>query len=355
MVKLTEKQKENKWIERVAGRIGRGRSSANSATLKTYARRIKKVFHMLYPDRPFIGSAFLNRESQKVIRAIEESNIADSSKKDMYVAIVASYPPDARGKTKNGLFSYKRKMNEWLIELDDRSKKQKKTNLEEKKWVSAEVIEKARSDLLKKALITEKKKDMMDFYALSFFTLLPPRRAADYGEMKISYNEDLPTNVLVPTQASDNYKKFHKFVFNDFKLSEKKGSETFTREYVENLPRGKEIVDMLDSLVKLQNIGYIFDYARNEKAMSKYISRLSKRTLGKAVNINVFRHIYISNFLKTNPFLLQKEMVATFMSHSVQQQALYRRREKEEEINEEEHLKGFERGKPEIKKEEKRQ
>ena len=68
-------------------------------------------------------------------------------------------------------------------------------------------------------------------------TLAPPRRAVDYGSMKIVEKEGKTGNYLVYKNEKDK-KRFVKFVFNDFKLSSKKGSESFAREYMENLPNG---------------------------------------------------------------------------------------------------------------------
>lgn len=349
MVKKTAAQLEQTWVNKLKGRIGKGKSSASDATLGIYANRIKRVFKSMYPDKPFRGISFIYREPAKVIEFVNNSSWADNSKKDMFVALLASYDPNAKGITANGKNLYKREVNKWLLKLAKEEKKQEKSDRESEKWVTQEQIVEARKKLLDKYLISENIKDMRDYVLFSFYTLLPPRRALDYAKMKVTYDENYDGNALIPTNATARYKKFKKFVFNDFKLAEKKGSETFTREYMLNLPNGREIVDLLDSWILLNPIGYVFLEPRNQKSMSKAVIRVAKRALGKPVNINVFRHMYISNFLKESPFLLNREMISTFMSHSPAQQMLYRRREVNEKFDKEDHLEGFERGEPELK------
>jgi len=339
MPSRTKEQLENIWIKKLMSHIGKGKDKLSQNSLKLYAQRIRRVWKIMYPDKAFKGKTFLHREVKKIIKAINDDDMAMSSKAGIYSAIVSTYHENAKGIQGNGREMYSKQLKIWAEKVKKIEKKQVVNKKQDDRWISKEETEEARKNLLEKAEKSKKLLDYRDYVMFSLFTLLPPRRAADYGEMKISKNEDKEGNVLVP-RIKNGKKRFWKFVFNDFKLSEKKGSESFDRDFMENLPNGREILELLDGWLLMNPKGYFLVTPRSNTHMSKAMSRLSKRVLKKPININIFRHMYISNFLDTNPFLLEKEMISTYMSHSVAQQELYRKKIDEED------LKGFEREAP---------
>ena len=355
MVKLTKEKREALWMKRVQNQIGKGKEGKLSETSKrVYAQRIRRLWKMMNGNETFIGHKFLRRNIFKNIKFINESKLPDSSKKGIYSAIVGTYHED--DKSKVGKKHYKAELNRLMKEEKNNEKEQKRNDKQLEKWQSQEQLKEGREKLLKIALKSRDINHWRDYILFFMLTVAPPRRAIDYGNMKITNNDkDLKKkdkNYIFYDKIGQK-KRFKKFIFNDFKLADKKGSETFNREYMKNLPEGDEIVAALDDWLTRNPTNDFLVQERTPNAMSRMVLRVSKKVLNVPINLNLFRHMYISNFLKDSPFLLDKEAVALWMSHSVERQALYRKRVDQMEKQAEDVLAGFERGEPEIKREQK--
>jgi len=211
----------------------------------------------------------------------------------------------------------------------DKSKSQEKSKKEIEVWASQKELEEGEQKLLKIALESDK---LMDYYfhlLYSLYTVLPPRRAMDYGTMLIDPPDTTKNNSVITSGKS---RKFEKFIFNDYKLSEKKGSESFDRNYIKSLPNGQTIILFLDAWLKMNLTEYFLLVPKTANNMTKRVSILMEKTLNKKININILRHIYITNFLNKNPFLLEKELVSMFMSHSLGMEEKYRKRDETENL-----------------------
>lgn len=348
MPSLTKEQRENLWMKKTQNHIRQGKENKLSeTTVKTYSQRIRRLWKMMNGYERYKGFNFVKKNINKNIDFINNADIPEGSKKGMFVAILSVYRED--DKNKKGLKDYKKQVDKYLEWQKKEDKKQKRDKNQIMKWHTPEEIKEGEEKLLKKAI---KSKDMVHWkdYVLYFmFTVAPPRRAIDYGKMKIVDKEESDDFNYLVYEKAKNGKRFKKFVFNEFKLSDKKGSETFSRDYINNLPRGDDIIAMLDDWVNRNTTGWFLLDEKQPNAMTKHVSRVSKKALDVPVNLNVFRHIYISEFLDQSPFLLEKEAVALFMSHSVERQALYRKRVDEMNGGAEELIRGFERGEPKPK------
>ena len=331
MTKQNKEILEKKWVEKVAVLIGKGKSTLSEKSIMLYSQRIKRIWKMIHPDKPYKGKFFVHKEVKKIIDAIDNSDMAISSKAGLYAALGSLYNKDSYGIHNQGKKMYERELKKWSDLVKCQEKKQVNTKSEVEKWRTPEELEEGRKKLLEAAEKSQKPTDYRDYVMLSLFVLLPPRRSADYGEMKITLNKDRKGNSLL-YQYHRGQKRFSKFIFNEYKLSEKKGSEIYDRMFMKHLPRGKEILELLDGWLLMNNDGYFLLDARNSSHMSKAITRVSQKAYGTPININSFRHMYISNFLDTNPFLLEKEQIALFMSHSVAQQENYRKRPEKKHI-----------------------
>ena len=325
MPKENQEKLEKNWVDKVAVMIGNGKSTLSEKSIMLYSQRIKRIWKLIHPNKPYKGKFFIHKEVKKIIDAIDKSDMAISSKAGLYAALGSLYNKDSYGIHLQGKKMYERELKKWSDLVKCQEKKQVNTKKEVEKWKTPEELEEGRRKLLEAAEKSGNIKDYRDYVMFSLFVLVPPRRSTDYGEMKITLNKERKGNSLL-YQYHRGQKRFSKFVFNEYKLSEKKGSEVFDRVFMKNLPRGKEIIELLDGWLLMNNDGYFLLDARNSSHMSKAITRVSEKALGTPVNINSFRHMYISNFLDTSPFLLEKEMIAKYMSHSVAQQENYRKR-----------------------------
>jgi hypothetical protein len=196
-------------------------------------------------------------------------------------------------------------------------KGQKRTEKQEKNWISWTDVEKRWTDLNKELSPLLKKnpptpKDVLklvDLILLSVFVLIPPRRSMDFTEMKIkNYNVN-----------EDNYydNKAKQFVFNRYKTDKTYGKQVI------NVP--PTLHKILSRWVKINpNEHLIFDSKGAKMSPSRLTIKLNN-IFGKNVSSTLLRHIYITEkVLHDAPRIKERESVAEAMGHSKDQQDLYR-------------------------------
>lgn len=315
--------------QKCANHIGSGTKKRGISTITEYVRRIAKLHSLLHPGMPFKSHKFLHWEVEKVIKTINGLETSDNSKLGYYSAALSIYPEGVENASQRGKVKYQLQFNRLKKKVRDNSEKQERSEKEEERWVTQEQIAEARKVLLNKYLKTDHIRDMYRYVILSLYTILPPRRALDYCEMKVNPPKEIGWE---GNECITRKKKFVKFIFRKFKMSNTKGAETFDRKYVQQLPNGKDCLILLDSWAKINSSEWFLGRQCTSNHFSKIVRRVSKAAFGHMININVFRKIYVSNFLKKNPFLEEKKLVSKFMGHDVSTQMIYyRKREYEHE------------------------
>ncbi len=152
---------------------------------------------------------------------------------------------------------------------------------------------------------------------LGLYYLQPPRRL-DYINMIV-------TDELNPADKDHNYlvvrPKMMKMIFNVYKTSHTYGQQSFRV--------GKDLRGILKDRVKVgeylltnPHLGGVF----TEAQFSNYLSRLTKKLVGKEASATAFRHAFIANFLSTNPTTDQRKAISLQMGHNVAEQLEYDRR-----------------------------
>ena len=152
---------------------------------------------------------------------------------------------------------------------------------------------------------------------LGLYYLQPPRRL-DYINMVV-------TDELEPADKDHNYlvvrPKMMKMIFNVYKTSHTYGQQVFRV--------GKDLRGILKDNVKVgeyllvnPHLGGVF----TEAQFSNYLSRLTKKLVGKEASATAFRHAFIAHFLKSNPTTDQRKAVSLQMGHNVSEQLEYDRR-----------------------------
>jgi len=122
--------------------------------------------------------------------------------------------------------------------------------------------------------------------------------------------------------------KFSKFIFRVYKQSGKKGIQEFDREYISKLPNGEKVLSVLDWWIGINkgNKYLLGGKKLTQISFSNLMKTISKRIYDKEINVNMFRHLYITDFLETNPYITEKQLIADFMSHTLSMQESYRKR-----------------------------
>lgn len=314
----TAKERRLKHFNNTIKLITENNPHLSPITVKSYAQRLRSAFEMVYPDKVYKKVNYVWREPSLVIHKLNNSDIPISTIMTTYTAILSVYKKGATGKLANGLPQFKKQMAIYSLKVKEKYMKQNKSVKEEKNWVE--------NDKLKSMLNEYKpKNDLEKFrkFIISLLVLLPPRRALDYGIMRINGVQDKDRNNCVVKDG-----KFQEFVFNKYKGSDKKGSQTITRDDFSNLKNGDEILEVLDQWVSTNGTGWFLNKERSTNLMTKTVTNASKQIFGKPITVNDYRHMYISAFMNSdNWFLDEKMKIAKMMAHHVATQEIYRKRE----------------------------
>jgi len=164
-------------------------------------------------------------------------------------------------------------------------KSQVKNDKEIENWITKDELFEIYNTLKKDTNVLFRKKnkkmadlqDIQSFVMLSLFVLLPPRRALDYSEMKI-------TNI---DKKSDNYIKGNNLVFNIYKTSKQKGQQVLA------IP--KELKSILNKWIKNNTTDYLLFDNKGNKLTSVKINQRFKKLFGKSFSVNMFRKLYLSD------------------------------------------------------------
>ena len=286
-------------------------------SLVSYANRILRLRKMFDPVPN--NDYYLNRVPNVVIKKITDSDMPINSKASIYSAIIVLTTRGA--KQRNGEKMYKKQFDLLTTKIKEDYSKQVKTKVESDRWISSEKIKEARDDLLKKAIKSDKQIDYLKHLVVSLYSLIPPRRAMDYSDMKINDVRNKKGN----TVFRDKKGSFQRFEFGSFKNVGLKGTQVFDREFLSKLPNGEEILATLDNWLARNKTQFFLLKPYPANSMVKKIQNIFKTICGKPVNINTLRHVYISDFLDKAPYLTEREIVAKFMGHSLSIQEIYRK------------------------------
>lgn len=158
-----------------------------------------------------------------------------------------------------------------------------------------------------------------DAALIAIYTLIPPRRAKDYGLMKLSQEaQDPDFNYLV---LSDRGKPI-KLVFLNFKTA-----STFGRQEFKIQPPLALKLQEYITAAALATGDFLFGKTKASSfaSFSPQVSKVFKTHTGKSVSVNLLRHSFVSHYLTTQHSLAEKKEVAAQMAQSVLMQLKYDR------------------------------
>ena len=208
--------------------------------------------------------------------------------------------------------------DDYILELQDeldKNNNQEKNNHEEENWINYEVLKKKVEDIINENLNKTISFTRLRLLLLvSLFSQIPPARISNYLNMKI-----IEDNKKADDKEKNYYnKKTNEFIFNNYKTSKYLGSVTYK---IKN-----------DTLINLINKwlspnynntdNFLVDLKKNlitpNQNISKLISNASETYLNKKINLNLYRKIYLTWFLNTNPSITQKTEVFKIIGHQYQ-------------------------------------
>lgn len=285
-------------------------------TIVTYLNRVKRVHRMLFPNEKFTNVSFLHNLDNclKIIDLINKSDMTINVKVGIYTAIIATYDrPSNKAGYKLYTTEFQNNMTKRICETREQLMNVKENSM----YMDID-------DLLKGLNKMQKHIESFpigrDFMIMNLMILLPPRREKDYALMGINTSKEDENSF----ETSDG--KFEKFIFRNYKGSKNKGIQVFNREFMTKLPNGDEILKILDWWTTYNTFNYFLGPKKLTTTFGKLVVSISKKVFDKPVNINLWRHFYITRFLEKNPYYNEKHDVAQFMSHTMEQQELYRKK-----------------------------
>lgn len=214
-------------------------------------------------------------------------------------------------------------INEIIRQLSDERAKiqnsQEFTEKEEKYWMPFEeierkVIDKSEDFLKKKQAFTQ----MRNFLMVALFSLQPPTRIGNYLDMH--YREGSALKRGGTSLRKDRNYVIHDgdgkytFIFNKYKTAKSVGQ---VKHQVQS--------DLLNALIHKWFTDYntakklfLVTFEGNSMTQVGATGALlngSKKFLGKPLTLNSYRHIFLTDYLKTNPTIEEKQDVLTLIGH----------------------------------------
>jgi len=253
-----------------------------------------KLKDVLKQKRPNLSDKSINTYAsvlKTIMKNLEFDNVKQLDNDKKVLEYLKEMKPNTRKTRLSALFvlteneAYKKHMLEDVNAYNNSMKSQVKNDKEIENWITKDELFEIYNALKKDTNVLFRKKnktmadlqDIQSFVMLSLFVLLPPRRALDYSEMKI-------TNI---DKKSDNYIKGNNLVFNIYKTSKQKGQQVLA------IP--KELKSILNKWVKNNDTDYLLFDNKGNKLTSVKINQRFKKLFGKSFSVNMFRKLYLSD------------------------------------------------------------
>ena len=272
------------------------RPNLTDSSIKTYTSLLSTVYKNIFKKDK------INMADFKKVKIITEhlKNIPLVTRKTILSALYVL--------TKNE--DYKKDMLTDIMENDIKQEKQEKTETQKNNWLETDKLNKILDELKIKALHAYKTKDYQTIQQYILLALLsgryiPPRRAKDYTEFKIK-------NI----SNGDNYIKGNKLYFNNYKGSDKKGTQIL------EIPN--ELKRILNKWIKQNPTDYLFFDANNNKLSNVTLNQRLNKIFDSKISVNAIRHTYLTDKHKDtikNIDELKKDM--HMMGSSILQSKVY--------------------------------
>lgn len=299
-------EKKHDPLAKLAEVIKHNRPHLSASSIKTYTNCIKNLARMVWGTGEFNYKHFFT-DSARVMKTLE--GIKYNVRKTYLSAIIAI----SKGEAEKVVSAYHSMMMNDADHYHNEQKENKMTEHQKENWMPwAEILQKR--DKLKDRVWwvmaegdadRENLMELQKYIITCVYTLIAPRRAKDFAEMKIRDYDD----------AKDNYYHKGSFYFNDYKTSRFYGKQSV------KVPKILEM--MLTRWIKKvpADQAWLFTDYEGKKLTSSTIGKILISVFKKKVSVNMLRHAYITDSL--GPKIKELEEEAKDMGQSVAQQKLY--------------------------------
>lgn len=256
--------------------IKENRPNLSPNTVKTYNSILQALHKKVFPEKEINLANFKN--VKKIMESLKDKS-PSTRKTTLSALFILTNVPEYQNQMKEDIKTYKED-----VAKREMTEKQKESFLsqDEIKAKLEELRVQAEHLYKKGTALTPADINQIQNYiilALASGVYVPPRRSLDFTAMKVN-NKNI-------NKEKDNYMEKSKFVFNQFKGSDKKGKQ--------EIPIPKPLQAILKKWLTVHNNDYLlFDVNGNPLNSVKMTQRLN-RILKDGSAINTLRHSYLSS------------------------------------------------------------
>ena len=258
----------------------------NPNTIKSYIQRLKKI----NDNKEFKSLAFL-KKTDKIMEKIKSFNLSDTtfiSYVGMIISVLKRFATKLNVEASKKYEYYLNNQNEYFKKREEGTK----TTNQEKNWLSKpdfdEKVENAK-ERYERAIengvkTKDEYNDLLNYVVLSLYTLLPPRRNADYSKMEIDSDEANINSFDVEAGT---------FTFRDYKTKKSYGDQIFD---LKNYPPFETILYSYLEHRPLTEHQHLFVY-HNGRAFnqSNSITRILNKVFDAKMGSTAIRSLYLTD------------------------------------------------------------
>lgn len=270
--------------------------------------------------KPFTNLSFIKKKDQ-INKVLE--GYADSTKKSMLGGVVSVLDMYKTKPTYKKIHEYYRDLMTEKIKEFEAKPKGEMNEKQKANWLTWQEVEERKQkiyddvkDLTDKKRISDTQfKKLLQYFVLSLYTDIPPRRNQDYALCYIvkSFHDKLPTD--------RNYYVLDdkEFVFNKYKTSKTYGQQKLSVKDNEEFMSAFNLYFKFHPLNKgrwgkNRQVPLLCNYDGSCLTSVNAITRILNKVFGKKVGSSMLRHFYLSS--KYSDELKEMEADAKAMGHS---------------------------------------
>ena len=249
------------------------RPTLSDGSLTTYCSILRSLHSKIFGGGEIKKDDF--DDTDKVLKHLDEMP-PNKRKTILSALVVISGKPD-----------YRKEMLQDIKEYSNDAKEMKKTDSQEKNWVSKNEILNLYNEYKQDATARYKKSklSMNDLQAIQNYIILcllggifiAPRRSLDYTEFVI---KDIDKD-------KDNYLDKNELVFNRYKTAK------FYDEQRVSIP--KELLTILKKWIKNNDTEYLLFDSNGSKLTSVKLNQRLNKIFDKNCSVNILRHVYLTD------------------------------------------------------------
>jgi hypothetical protein len=286
------------------------RPHLSDSSVNTYASVLRNVYKRAFNSdakEEDMNIDRFNKEEEKVLESVK--SYAPSKRKSILAALVVISGGNAK---------YRKPMLEDIAEYREEIGLQKKSQKQKENWVSTEELQQMyakwnaiATPLLKRkdALTSQELQRVQNFVMLALYTLIPPRRSADYFNFKIRNVNESEDNFMKPTKvkkgnpeptdaSGERITTKQMFVFNKYK--------TAWKYHAQNSPVPPELENIIKAWIRVNPHEYLLVDTNGNKLDASKMHQRFNAIFGRKVSTTAFRHSFLTDKYKDTMEAMQE-------------------------------------------------